>query len=233
MQIATSNRIYPIVIIIRIVKVEIDENHAVAQYTPTSLRTIWPALIFAASRNDRVAGRTKILVVSIRTKNGLSQSGAPSGRKWATDALGDFKNVDRIILSHRGRPRVRVKIRWLDVLNIYGINPIKLIKMIKENRGVIIVLIPLSLNINVRFNCLMITDVNTIIGDVLRFVLIQKDVFSILIISKLTIINILVDGSIELKTNGSNEEKMSVIIQNMDIPLGTLKVSSLFNLMFY
>jgi hypothetical protein len=79
----------------------------------------------------------------------------------------------------------------------------------------------------------MITDVNTIIGDVLRFVLIQKDVFSILIISKLIIINILVDGSIELKTNGSNEEKISVIIQNMDIPLGTLKVSSLFNLMFY
>jgi len=48
---------------------------------PTRLRTMWPALIFAANRNDRVNGRTIILVVSIRTRNGFNQSGAPSGRK--------------------------------------------------------------------------------------------------------------------------------------------------------
>lgn len=48
---------------------------------PTRERTMCPALIFAASRNDRVNGRTITLVVSISTRNGLSQSGAPSGRK--------------------------------------------------------------------------------------------------------------------------------------------------------
>lgn len=42
---------------------------------------MWPALMFAASRNDKVSGRTVILVVSIRTRNGFNQSGAPSGRK--------------------------------------------------------------------------------------------------------------------------------------------------------
>jgi len=117
MQIATSNKIYPTVIIRRMDSVLIDLNHAVAQY-PTNLRTICPALMLAANRNDRVAGRTIILVVSIRTRNGFNQSGAPSGRKWATDALGALVNEERIILSHRGSPRVRVKIKCLDVLNI-------------------------------------------------------------------------------------------------------------------
>jgi hypothetical protein len=95
---------------------------------------MWPALIFAASRKDRVIGRTKILVVSIRTKNGLSQSGAPSGRKWATEALGDLEKDDRIILNHRGRPNLRVKIRCLVVLNMYGIRPNRFIRMITRNR---------------------------------------------------------------------------------------------------
>jgi len=118
MQIATSNIIYPIVISIKVIRVAADENHAAAQYTPTNLRTMWPALILAARRNDRVAGRTIILVVSIKTRNGLSQSGAPSGRKWATDALGDLEKDDIIILIHRGRPSVKVKIRCLEVLNM-------------------------------------------------------------------------------------------------------------------
>jgi hypothetical protein len=72
---------YPSIVRIKIISGAKDENHAAAPYTPISLNTIWPALIFAASRKDRVSGRTKILVVSIITKNGLSQSGAPSGRK--------------------------------------------------------------------------------------------------------------------------------------------------------
>ncbi len=100
--------------------------------------------------------------------------------------------------------------------------------MIREKRGVIIVLIPLILNMNVRLNWLMIIEVNTIIGDVFRAVLIQNDVFRMLMIRRLIIINILVDGRIELNTNGSNEEKISVIIQNMEYPLKTLKVLSLY-----
>jgi hypothetical protein len=57
------------------------ENHAAAQYIPIRLRTIWPALMLAANRNDRVRGRTRTLVVSIRTRKGFNQSGAPSGKK--------------------------------------------------------------------------------------------------------------------------------------------------------
>jgi len=75
-----------------------------------------PALMFAASRNDRVIGRTVTLVVSISTRNGLSQSGAPSGRKWAIDFIIELVNLDIIIDNHRGSPKIRVKIKCLDVL---------------------------------------------------------------------------------------------------------------------
>lgn len=40
-----------------------------------------PAVMLAASRKDRVIGRTTVLIVSMRTRNGFSQIGAPSGRK--------------------------------------------------------------------------------------------------------------------------------------------------------
>jgi hypothetical protein len=79
---------------------------------------MWPALILAANRNESVAGRTTILVVSINTRNGFNQSGAPSGRKCAIDALGAFVNEDKINLSHKGSPRLNVKIKCLEVLNI-------------------------------------------------------------------------------------------------------------------
>lgn len=45
--------------------------------------------------------------------------------------------------------------------------------------------------------------------------------------------NSLMDGLTELNIEGSNDEKISGIIQNMEYPFKTLKVISLFNLMFY
>lgn len=98
-----------------------------------------PAVILAANRNDRVIGRTIILVDSINTRNGFNQSGAPSGRKWAIDFLGACCHLDRINLSHIGSPRVNVKIRWLDKLNVYGNMPIKLVKIIIRNKEDVIV----------------------------------------------------------------------------------------------
>lgn len=50
---------------------------------PIRVRTIWPAVILAARRNLKVIGRTEILVVSIRTKNGFNHLGAPPGRREA------------------------------------------------------------------------------------------------------------------------------------------------------
>lgn len=91
-----------------------DVNNALAQYSLIKVSTICPAVILAASRNDRVIGRTDTLIVSISTRKGLSHSGAPSGRKWAIDFFG-LKAKDEIIsLSHIGRPIDSVKIKCLE-----------------------------------------------------------------------------------------------------------------------
>src|SRR5271166_3627897 len=99
---------YPILADVSITNVDSDLNTAPAQYNLISVSTMWPAVMFAASRNDSVIGRTKILVVSIITKNGFNHSGAPSGRKWAVDFLEEYINVEISILSHIGRPISKV-----------------------------------------------------------------------------------------------------------------------------
>ena len=95
----------------------------------------------AANRNESVRGRTIILVVSISTRKGLSQFGAPSGRKWAIDALGYWLNDDRIMLSHIGNPHDKVKMRWLESLNVYGNSPSMLVTMIVVNRVEVIIIV--------------------------------------------------------------------------------------------
>ncbi len=137
----------------------VDENIAPTQYSLIRVRTIWPAVIFAANRNDRVIGRTKILVVSIITRNGFSHSGAPSGRKCATDFFGEYMNDEIIILSHIGRPIDSVKIRCLDEDNEYGIIPIRLIMIIITNRVVTIDDIPFRLRDVVRDSCVIIVSI--------------------------------------------------------------------------
>lgn len=78
---------------------------------PINPRTMCPALMLAANRNERVAGRTEILIVSAKVKKGFSQSGAPSGRRAAIKAF-VFLVIDLIIMvNHNGRPNVRVNIR--------------------------------------------------------------------------------------------------------------------------
>jgi len=81
MQIATSNKIYlnEIVISNRLKYLRFAVSGAA--YIFTNLNTMCPALIFAANRKDRVNGRTEILVVSIKIRNGFSHVGAPSGKK--------------------------------------------------------------------------------------------------------------------------------------------------------
>jgi len=193
---------------------------------------MWPALMLAASRNDRVRGRTIILVVSINTKNGFSQSGAPSGRKWATDALNDFVNLDSTILSQTGKPIVSVKIRCLDVLNMYGISPNKLIK-------ITVIKIDDTMDLNPFRNTVLVRDSWVKISWVISFIraafwefIIQKEDCIRRISRTLIVRNILLDGAKVLNINGSKEEKISGIIQNMGNPMETLKVSSFINLMF-
>src|SRR6266516_162155 len=122
--------------------------------------------MFAARRNDRVSGRTVTLLVSISTRNGFSQSGAPSGRRCAIDFIIDFENLDIIIVSQSGKPKINVKIKWLDVLKKYGINPNRLITIIERNRVVVICLNPLRLFMNVRDSCAVMIRIN---GDNMEF----------------------------------------------------------------
>lgn len=79
--------------------------------------TMWPALILAANRKERVTGRTEMLVDSIITKKGFSQVGAPPGRSMARNLEGDENAEDRIILSQRVRPKGSVSRRCLVELN--------------------------------------------------------------------------------------------------------------------
>ena len=130
--------------------------------------------MLAANRNDRVIGRTVTLVVSIRTKNGFSQSGAPSGRKCAIDFLIDLKNLDIIIASHKGRPKIKVKIRCLEVLKKYGIKPKRLMVMIEKNKAVTICLNPFRLFMNVRSSCVLMIIINGVIIELARDVDVQK-----------------------------------------------------------
>ncbi len=169
----------------------------------------------AANRNDRVNGRTIILVVSISTKNGFNQSGAPSGRKWATEALKDLVNLDRTILNQTGSPMVRVKIRCLEVLNIYGISPNRLIRItvmkIEDTRD----LSPFKWIVLVRESWVKINWVISFMNEDLREPVIQNVDCINRIRSTLMQRKILLEGTKVLNMNGSNDEKMSGIIQNM------------------
>lgn len=113
--IASSNIIYPMWIGSTIINVrEIPVNIRATAYEPIKARTMCPALMLAASRNDKVAGRTEILIVSARTRNGFSQSGAPSGRSAAVNDFKFFVIDLMIIANHIGRPNDSVNSRWLE-----------------------------------------------------------------------------------------------------------------------
>ena len=88
-------------------------NKAEDPAIPINPRRIWPALILAASRKERVIKRTEILIVSVNTRNGFNQSGAPLGKKWATNDFGAWVIALRINLSHRGSPKDKVSRRCL------------------------------------------------------------------------------------------------------------------------
>jgi hypothetical protein len=175
-----------------------------------------PALIFAANRKDRVRGRTRTLVVSIKTRNGFSQSGAPSGRKCAVDFLGLWANLEIISLSHAGKPIVRVKIKCLEDLKIYGTSPSKLTIITIINKVEIIVDRPFKLIEVVRFSWVNIVVVKGDFTAVDRFIDIQSGVCIIKIITMFKSRNMEFDGKSDLNTYGSKDEKISGIMQDLD-----------------
>lgn len=68
------------------------------------------------------------------TRKGLSQSGAPPGKKWAMKCLGLWAADEMIRASHKGRPKARVKNRCEVNLKKYGIIPSRFTVMIVRNR---------------------------------------------------------------------------------------------------
>jgi len=111
---------------------------------------MWPALIFAANRNDRVIGRTAILTVSIKIRNGFSQAGAPAGRRDANVVKGLNEKLEKIKANQRGRPNLKVNKRWDVALKTKGIIPKKLMEVIKTYKETTKVVKPLRLVVEVR-----------------------------------------------------------------------------------
>ena len=98
--------------------------------------------------------RTEILIVSIITRNGFSQSGAPAGKSPAVNDLGAWRAPLKIIPSQIGKPNDKVRIRWPENLNTYGNKPIKLRKINKIKRAEIINGSPFKWVMKVRDNWL-------------------------------------------------------------------------------
>ena len=93
-----------------------DEVKTLDKQLPIKAITICPAPIFAVNRTDSVIGRTWILTVSIKTKKGFKNLGAPIGSNPATTDLKLKKMADIMREAHKGRPRESEMARCLVVL---------------------------------------------------------------------------------------------------------------------
>lgn len=153
------------------------------------------------------------LLVSITIRKGLSQSGAPSGRRCAIDAFRSFVNVEKINDSHIGKPKVRVIMRWLVTLKVYGFRPI-MFAIISVGKIVEIMEVdPFNLFVYVRDSCIKIKVY--IISDIvlIRDGITQNVSCMIEIMINLEISNRFVEGLTDEKEAGSNDEKISIIIK--------------------
>lgn len=95
-------------------------------------RTMWPALMFAINRTVRVNGRIKIDTVSIKIKKEIKAAGAPLGAKCAALSFG-LKIIPEIRIKPQSvRAIVLANHKDLEGLYTNGVNPDKLIKIIKN-----------------------------------------------------------------------------------------------------
>lgn len=174
---------------------------------------MWPALILAANRKDKVMGRTPVLTVSIITRNGFNQSGAPAGKKCAAKEDGALITAEKISDNHKGKPNESVIIRWLEELKTYGRSPMRFVVIKSMNNGVTIEANPLMWVPNVRedWSCIILIGVYD--AHVNWFGLIQKDACSNISIAPVIIQNRDEESENIILVCGSNDEKISVIIK--------------------
>lgn len=111
-QIAVSNRIKNIENSSNDIDVRDILNNRGVRNEVIKIRTMCPALIFAASRKDSVNGRTSTLIDSKITRAGFNHIGAPSGNKWAKNSLGLKIALEITMDSQHGRAIETVKIIW-------------------------------------------------------------------------------------------------------------------------
>jgi len=157
-----------------------------------------------------VRGRTIILIVSIKIRNGFNHIGAPSGKKWAVNLFQLLNILEITIFNHIGKPINRVKIKWLDKERVYGFKPIKLIMITIKNIVDKDVINPFKKNADVRITCwviiIKVNDKNIIIR-------LYEDQNIIIIDIIIGIDRKIVMWVWRLENDkGSNEEKISGII---------------------
>lgn len=99
---------------IKIDRIDIDKEGPVL---PSRVNSRWPAIIFAANRTANVPGRITLLIVSIKTINGIRTKGVPCGTKWANICWVWFNHPNIINVTHRGRDKDKVITIWLDLVN--------------------------------------------------------------------------------------------------------------------
>lgn len=125
-----------------IIKINITNIDTFAPWDPNNVNNKWPATILAANRIDSVIGRIIFLTVSIITIMGIKNEGVPNGTRWANNLLYWNTIENNIVPIQIGRAKTKVIDKCLVLVKIYGINPIKLEKIIKKNTEMKIKIVP-------------------------------------------------------------------------------------------
>jgi hypothetical protein len=86
-----------------------------------------PAIMFAASRTDRVIGRIMLLIISIRTIIGRRGEGVPTGTRWINILFMDAFIVNNMRDAQMVNAAGRVITMWAVYLNTKGLRAIKLL----------------------------------------------------------------------------------------------------------
>jgi len=87
-------------------------------WLPRSVNRRWPAIILAERRTVRVPGRITLLMVSIKTINGISKLGVLKGTKWANIWFMLLIQPNIMKANHKGAAKDKAKTRCLELVKI-------------------------------------------------------------------------------------------------------------------
>ena len=84
---------------------------------------IWPEIILAVNRTDKVRGRIIILIISIKIKKGAKILGLPKGVKWVIIMLGNLNHPKRKKIKKKVKEKYKFIFNCLVIVNTYGSIP--------------------------------------------------------------------------------------------------------------